>query len=148
MVRWESFGKITYVRSSANTHHLRPMLQRVQLRRDYPSQGAPGRGEEGDEETDESNRSPLAGHVEHGDGARVSLARGGGAECSNDKVADAHAHATPQEQRAATELIEDEHGGNRRENVDHGQDHANQEGAGNAGVFEELGAVVEDEVDA
>lgn len=90
----------------------------------------------------------LSAKVEHSNGPRDSLAGCRCAERSDNELAYAHAYSTPEEQRAAAILVEDENSGNGGDNVDCGWDHADQELIVDAGVLKVLSTVVENEVDA
>ena len=131
--------------------------QRENLANDDPSTRAPGGGEEEDEDGNEGNlrvdgRDVVGNEV----GAAVSLEALlvsvvealGDTDDSNEELADQHAESTPEEDGAAAEALDSPEGDGGGEDVDDGEDHGNQEAVGDgASRLEELGRVVEDEVD-
>jgi len=112
-------------------------LEREELARDDPGDGAPGAGEEEDV------------HAHEGDEDLVGDERAGrGADDGDDELAHAHADGAEEEERAPAPLLDHVEAGKGGEDVDDVGDQADDEGVGDAGALEEGGAVVEDEVDA
>jgi hypothetical protein len=113
-----------------------------------PGAGAPGGGEEEDVEADEGDGGLLGGFVVDDDDAVGVLAGGGGADNGDDELRDAHAHGTPEEDGAATPFFDGVEARQGGADVDAVGDETDGEGVLEAGVLEELGAIVENEVDA
>jgi len=113
-------------------------VEREDLTGDDPSDGSPCGGEEGDVDADEGDQNLLSGDV----GGRDSDANDGDHEFAN-----AHSDGTDQEQPPTTESFDTPHAGESHEHVDDINGNGDQEGAGNTGVLEEDGTVVENEVD-
>lgn len=105
---------------------------------DDPGTGPPGASEEKDVDADEGN---------HGsDGVGVLAIDG--TDDGDNELTDDHAQSTPEEQGAATELLDGVEGDGGGQDVDDGSDHAQQEGVLDcAQLSEEGGTEVEDEVD-
>jgi len=110
----------------------------IDLTADDPSDGAPCGGEEGDVDADESDQNLLSRDV----GGRDRDANDGDQELAN-----AHAEGADQEQPSAAEPFDTPHAWESREHVDDVDGDGDQEGVGNAGLLEEHGTIVDDEVD-
>lgn len=111
-------------------------LEREELACHDPRDGTPGAGEEEDVYTYE------------GDQDLVRDERAGrGADDGDDELTDAHADGAEEEQRSTTPFLDHVETGKSRADVDDVGDQTDDEGVGNAGVLEEGGTVVEDEVD-
>ena len=123
-------------------------LEGEDLAGDDPGAGAPGRGEEEDVDADEGDGGLLGGLVVDDDDAVGVLAGGGGAEDGNEELRDAHADGAPEEDGAAAPFLDGIEAGEGGADVDAVGDQTDGEGVLEAGVLEELGAVVENEVDA
>lgn len=122
---------------------------------DDPRAGAPCRGEEEDEDTDEGDlgvdgvdvvRDVFYG-VRAGKGVRV-VETDGNTDDGADELAGQHAECAPDEERAAAETLNGPEGDGCRADVDECENERDQEGVlDGAGRLEEGGGVVEDEVD-
>lgn len=115
------------------------------LLREHPRDGAPGVGEVDGEQPDEGDGRPPRGAVR---GPRVLE---GAVDGGDDDVADAHADGADDEEGLASEVVEEEDGGEREDDLeDAGHARREQLGGhvGEAEGAEDLGRVVEDGVDA
>ena len=126
------------VRGGREGHGLGTDSERVDLAGDDPSNGTPGRCEEGDVDADEGDKALLARLVLHGDGDT---------DDGDEVLADEHTNGTNQEETTATDMVNSPERGNGHAYVDNGGGDRDREGVGNTGLFEESRTVVEDEVD-
>jgi hypothetical protein len=102
------------------------------MRQDKSSGGANLRCEEEDEQT----------HKDDQDVACCFGVFGHGADYSNHELTDGHTDSSPNEQRAATELLNGIERDRRRAHVDDRCDHGDQERVLQADCLEERGVVV------
>ena len=106
-------------------------LEREELAGDDPGDRTPGTGEEEDVEAHEGDEDLV-----RGDGA------GRDADDGDDVLADAHADGAEQEQRTSSPLLDQVQTREGRDDVDDVDDEGRREGVLDAGILEELGAVV------
>ncbi len=144
----KNVGGSTYVGSGGHGQARSAVLEREDLARDDPRQGAPGGRKEEDVDADKGDGRLLRSNVVHDDVAGAVLARAGRAEHGDDELADAHADGAEEEQRAAAPCVGCVEPGDGGYDVDGRGDEGDGEGVGDARVEEVLRAVVEDEVDS
>lgn len=113
-------------------------LEREDLAGDDPGDGSPGAREEEDVDADEGDHGVLS--------CLIGCAHNGTSD-SDDELADSHADGAEEEEVAATPLLNHPETGEGGGDVDGRGDHRNDEGVAEPCVLEELGTVVEDEVD-
>lgn len=111
-------------------------LERVKLTSVDPAARTPGGSEEEDVEADEGNENLVGG-----------FGLGSNTDDGDDVLADAHADGAHQKERPATHSLNEIHTGQGGDDVDNVGNDADDEGVVDAGLLEELCAVVEDEVD-
>jgi len=126
------------VRGGGEGHGLCANVEREDFTGDDPSDGTPGGGEEGNVDADESNQNLLPSGVRHGDRDTDN---------GDQELANAHSGGSNQQQPSATKFLDTPHARKGHENTDDADDDGDQERVLNAGVLEENGTVVGDEVD-
>lgn len=124
------------------------MLQRKDLTGDDPAERTPCGGEKEDVNADKGDRGLLGCNVVDYDVTGAVLACRKGAQHGDNKLADTHANGAPEKEGTAAPFVDGIQAWDGRCHVDRRGDHSDDEGVGDAGVFEELGAVIEDEVDS
>lgn len=137
--RRKCYGPIEQpVAGSSHGQRLGADLEGEDLAGDDPGAGTPRAGEEEDVDADEGDEGPLARKI----GGVGTCAHAG-----NDELASGHANSAEEEQVAATPLLDEVETWEGGSDVDAGGDEADDEGVLEAGVLEELWAVVEDEAE-
>lgn len=111
-------------------------LEGEQFTSNDPGDRTPGAGKEEDVDADKGDED-LVGDV----------VINGGTDDGDDQLRHTHANGTEQQKRATTPLLDHVKTGEGRHDVDDVGDQGDHEGVLDAGVLEEGGAVVEDEVD-
>ena len=144
------------VGGGGETHTAGADRQREDLTNENPGTGTPCRGEEEDEDRNEGNLS-VNGRDVVGECALGIIGGGGGVSVveadsdtddGDEELADKHAKSAPEEDGAATPLLNGEEGDGSGADVDDGEDHGDEESVGDGtGGLEEGSRVVEDEVD-
>ena len=112
-----------------------------------PSNWPPCSGEEEDIDTDECNGSLLRRNVQDNDVSHVILGRGCCPQNSDQKLRDGHSDGTPKQHGSSSPFVNSVQTGESGDRVDEIGDQAYDEGILETRVLEELGAVVEDEID-
>jgi len=126
-------------------------LEWEDLAGDDPGDGTPGAGKEEDVEADKGDES-LGRRVELVGGGLTSVGGQdtgvdeGDTDSRDNELADTHANSTPEEEWAATSLLNKVKTREGRDGVDNVSDEAIDEGAANVGIGKVGNTVVEDEV--
>jgi len=89
-------------------------------------------------EANEGDENFLASNVLH---------RDGDTDDGDDVFAQTHSNGTDEKETATTEALNTPHSRNGHNHIDNVGDNGNYEWVGDAGILEEGGAIVEDEVD-
>jgi len=119
------------------------MLEREYLARHNPSQRSPRCRERRDKNANKGDSGHLRGDVVHDDVA-VRVLAVGEAGATDDELADGHADGAPQQQRAASDLVDGPEAWDGRNDVDGGHDHLDGEGVADTGVLEVSASQVSD----
>lgn len=124
------------VGSSGHGETLCTDLEREDLTSDNPCDGTPRDGKEENVEADESNENLVGNICEDCD-----------TDNSNNELADTHPNGSQQKKTAATKFLNEVKTGDSRYNIDQVGNETDEESILNTGVLEELGTIVENEVD-